>query len=231
MVAVVLLPGMDGSGLLFDDFVSELGCKFVVISYPTDQPLGYEELEQHVRSLLPSDESLVLVAESFSGPLAIALAANPPPQLKALVLVCNFARLPVPSFALLWLRAVGLLPPWRAPRFLGSRMLFGRFRSKVKEAVLGRAIKAVTPQVWRARLNAVLSADKTSSLCRIRVPLLYLRASEDRVVFSSASAVISAHVPGTKVVAIEGPHFLLQAKPQECAGAVRAFAGEHGLAL
>jgi pimeloyl-[acyl-carrier protein] methyl ester esterase len=222
---------MDGSGLLFDEFVSELKCKSFVISYPTDQPLGYEELEQHVRSLLPSDEPLVLLAESFSGPLAIALAANPPPQLKALVLACTFARLRVPSFALLLLKAVGLLPLWRAPTFLASRMLFGRFRSEAKEAVLRRAIEAVTPQAWRARLNAVLSADKTSCLCRIRVPLLYLRASEDRVVFSSASAVISAHLPGTKVVAIDGPHFLLQSKPRECAAAVRAFAGEHGLAL
>ncbi|HEX6006446.1 MAG TPA: alpha/beta fold hydrolase [Burkholderiales bacterium] len=226
MVAVVLLPGMDGSGVLFDEFASELDCRSIVISYPTDRPFGYEELEHHVRSLLPADESLILLAESFSGPLAIALAANPPPQLKALVLVCTFARFPVPSFALPCFKALGLLPLWRAPMSLASRMLFGRFRSEAKEAVLSRAIRAVTPQVWRAGLKAVLSIDKTSSLCHIRVPLLYLRASEDRVVFSSASAVISARVPGTKVVSIEGPHFLLQSKPQECAAAVRAFARE-----
>ena len=222
---------MDGSGLLFDEFVAVLRCRSIVISYPTDQPFGYEELEQHVRSLLPSNEPFVLLAESFSGPVAIALAASPPPQLKAIVLVCTFARLPVPSFALLWAKPIGLLPLWRAPTFLASRILFGRFRSKAKDALLSRAINAVTPKVWRARLKVVLSADKTSSLCRIRIPLLYLRASQDRVVSSSASAVISAHVPGSKVVSIEGPHFLLQTKPQESAAAVRAFAAEHGLAL
>lgn len=231
MVAVVLLPGMDGSGLLFDEFVSELRCRSIVISYPTDQPLGYEELEQYVRSLLPSNEPFVLLAESFSGPLAIALAASPPPQLKAIVLVCTFARLPVPSFMLLCARPFGLLPLWRAPMFLASRILFGRYRSEAKDALLRRAINAVMPKAWRARLKAVLSADKTSSLCRIRVPLLYLRASQDRVVFSSASAVISVHVPGSKVVPIEGPHFLLQTKPQESVAAVRAFAAENGLAL
>jgi pimeloyl-[acyl-carrier protein] methyl ester esterase len=231
VVAVVLLPGMDGSGVLFTEFASALQCRSIVVSYPPDQVLGYEQLELHVRSLLPSDEPFVLLAESFSGPLAIALAANPAPQLKALVLVCTFARLPVPSFALLLAKPLAKLPLWRAPMFLVSRMLLGRFRSEAKEVVLRRAIKAVTAQAWRARLHAVLSADKTSSLCRIRVPLLYLRASEDRVVLSSASAVISAHVPGSKVVAIEGPHFLLQSKPQEAAAAVRAFAGEHGLAL
>ncbi|HMN46871.1 MAG TPA: alpha/beta hydrolase [Povalibacter sp.] len=231
MAAVVLLPGMDGSGLLFDEFVSELRCRSVVVSYPTDQPLGYEELEQHVRSLLPGDEPFVLLAESFSGPLAIALAASPPPQLKAVVLVCTFARLPVPSFALQWTRPISLLPLWRAPMLLTSRVLFGRFRSAAKDVLLRHAIDSVAPKVWRARLKAVLSADKTSSLCRIHVPLLYLRACQDRVVFPAASAVISAHVPGSKVDSIDGPHFLLQTKPQESAAAIRAFAVEHGLAL
>ena len=65
MVAGVLLPGMDGSGALFDEFVSELQSKSIVISYP-DQPFGYEELEQHVRSRLPIDEPFMLLAESFS---------------------------------------------------------------------------------------------------------------------------------------------------------------------
>jgi pimeloyl-ACP methyl ester carboxylesterase len=231
VVAVVLLPGMDGSGVLLDEFVSELHSQSIVVSYPTDQPLGYAELEQYVRSRLPLDEPFVLLAESFSGPLAIVLAANPPPKLLALVLVCTFARLPVPPFTLRWVKPIELLPLWRTPISLASRLLFGRFRSEAKDAVLSRAISAVTPRTWRARFRAVLSADKTPALCRIGVPLLYLRASEDWVVFSSASAVISAHVPGSKVVEIEGPHFLLQSKPKECAAEVRAFARERGLAL
>src|SRR5262245_7139152 len=117
---------MDGSGLLFDEFVSELGYRSIIISYPTDEPLRYEELEQHVRRRLPTDEPLILLAESFSGPLAIAIAASPPPQLKAIVLVCTFARLPVP-FAFLWVKPIGLLPLWRTPTSLTARILFGRF--------------------------------------------------------------------------------------------------------
>jgi pimeloyl-ACP methyl ester carboxylesterase len=99
------------------------------------------------------------------------------------------------------------------------------------EAKLEQAIRVVSSEVWKARLSAVLAVDTTASLCLIRLPVLYLRASEDRVVFSSASAVISKHLRGMKVVEIEGPHFLLQAKPRESAAAVRAFANEHGLAL
>ena len=222
---------MDGSGSLFAEFVAALGCRSIVVAYPPGQPLGYEELEQHVRSRLPSEEPFVLLAESFSGPLAVSIAASPPSQLKALVLVCTFAKLPAPSFVLRLFKPVGLVPLWRAPVSLVSWLLLGRYGSDAMASALSRAIGAVTPSTWRARFAAVLSVDKIPLLCRIRVPLLYLRASEDRVVFPSASALISAHVRRSKVVAVEGPHFLLQSKPQQCAAVVRAFAREQDLAL
>ena len=232
MVAVVLLPGMDGSGLLFAEFTSKLEARCIIVSYPPDQPLGYRDLQDLVRSRLPEDEPFILLAESFSGPVAIAIAANPPPQLKALVLVCTFAKYPAPSAALpLLQRTVPLMPIWRAPMSLSARVLLGRWPSSAAEASLMRAISLVAPAVWKTRLRSVLSVDETSSLCRIRAPTLYLRASEDRVVFSSASAVLSAHVPRIKVAEIEGPHFLLQSKPEESAAAVKAFAVEQGLAI
>jgi pimeloyl-[acyl-carrier protein] methyl ester esterase len=231
VVAIVLLPGMDGSGTLFADFISALKMRSKVVSYPTDQPLGYDELKEFVRSFLPSDEQFILLGESFSGPIAISLASERLPQLRAVVLICSFARLPDLPLSWLLKRLGSALPFWRAPSPLVARVLLGRFRSAPIEAVLKRAIHAVPPQVWKVRLSAVLAVDEKSSLCRIQVPVLYLRASKDRVVFPSASEVISEYAPGTKVVEIEGPHFLLQAKPQESAVAVRAFANEHGLAL
>ena len=231
MVAIVLLPGMDGSGTLFADFIVELKAKSMVVSYPTDQLLGYSELREFVRSRLPEDEPFVLLGESFSGPIAISLASERLPQLRAVILVCSFARLPDFLLSELLQKLTSVLPFWRAPSSLVARVLLGRFRSAPVEAVLKRAMKAVAPKVWRARLSAIFAVDETSSLCRIEVPVLYLRASKDRVVFPSASELISDHVPRSKVVEVEGPHFLLQAKPRESAAAVRAFANEHGLAL
>jgi hypothetical protein len=42
MITLVLLPGMDGSGLLFADFISALGPEFrtQVVTYPDDPSLG-----------------------------------------------------------------------------------------------------------------------------------------------------------------------------------------------
>lgn len=47
MTCLVLLPGMDGTGSLFSDFVAALGelVKPVVVDYPLEQVLDYLQLE------------------------------------------------------------------------------------------------------------------------------------------------------------------------------------------
>ena len=51
MTALVLLPGMDGTGDLFAPLLSALSpaLRTIVIRYPSDRPLGYAELEAHAR--------------------------------------------------------------------------------------------------------------------------------------------------------------------------------------
>jgi pimeloyl-ACP methyl ester carboxylesterase len=75
---LVLLPGLDGTGKLFAEFVEALKSvvECVVVAYPCDQPMGYGELEGLVVSALPKDRPFVLLGESFSGPLAIRIAAR-----------------------------------------------------------------------------------------------------------------------------------------------------------
>ena len=52
MVALVLLPGLDGTGHLFADFVAALPSEVEVIvaHYPTDKPLSYADLESIART-------------------------------------------------------------------------------------------------------------------------------------------------------------------------------------
>jgi hypothetical protein len=98
MVALVLLPGLDGTGLLFEDFVAALGSDVdvVVARYPTDRPLDYANLEQIARSFIPPNIPFVLLGESFSGPIALSIAASSPPGLLGVIMCCSFARNPYP---------------------------------------------------------------------------------------------------------------------------------------
>ena len=98
---LVLLPGLDGTGWMFRDFVAALGPTVAprVVAYPTHEARTYVGLEPIVEASLPSDGApFALVAESFGGPLALRVAAKRPPGLVAVVLVATFVRAPVPPW-------------------------------------------------------------------------------------------------------------------------------------
>jgi pimeloyl-[acyl-carrier protein] methyl ester esterase len=205
---------MDGTAMLFEAFVAEVGMQFKTrcISYPNTTPMGYEQLIEYVRAQLPVNESFVLLGESFSGPIAVALAAEQSTQLKGLILCCTFVRNPRPS--LTWLKPMlNVLPMLRPPMRVLSSILFGHFSCPELQAQLVNAIAQVAPLVVRARLRAVLSVDVSQQIAAVKVPTLYLRAVHDRVVPQAASELICSLNARTDMVNIEAPHCLLQAAP------------------
>jgi pimeloyl-ACP methyl ester carboxylesterase len=113
MITVVILPGMDGTGIELTDFVAALAPELeaIVVTYPNDRPMDYAGHEAVARTSLPIDRPFVLLGESYSGPIAISIAASAPRGLIGLVLCCSFARNPHP--ALSWLRR--LVPFGSAP--------------------------------------------------------------------------------------------------------------------
>ena len=97
-VTLVLLPGLDGTGLLFGPLVAALpaGLRAAVVRYPVDRSMGYAELAASAAEQLPQGERFVLVGESFGGPLAMILAAGRPAGLVGLVLCATFVTSPRP---------------------------------------------------------------------------------------------------------------------------------------
>ena len=224
MVTLVLLPGMDGTGSLFSEFIDALGpdVETIVVSYPADQPQSYSDLETVARSFLPINKPFVILGESFSGPIAISIAASCPQGLMGLILCCSFARNPLP-----WLggiRAVlHLLPIKLVPISLLSTLLLGRFSSTKLRCALRQALAPVSLEVLRTRTLAVFSVDVSAKLAQIRIPVLYLRALEDRLVPRTSYADIAHLLQDIRLVELEGPHFLLQTLPSATADIVLGF--------
>ena len=227
MVALVLLPGMDGTGQLFSDFIAALGSELdvIAVSYPPNEALDYAQLELIARSRLPLNQPLVLLAESFSGPIAISITASAPPGLCGLILCCSFARNPRPGLAVLKF-LVSMLPIRKVSLTVLSRVLFGRFSSARLCSALVAALAPVSSAALRARLRAVLTIDVTHQMREVHVPVLYLQAMEDRLVPRGAFRLISQLIPGARIAELEAPHFLLQAAPAAAARHVKAFVQE-----
>ncbi len=227
MITLVLLPGMDGTGDLFAPFISALGSDFTVITvrYPTAGPQDYTALRDIAQSALPSGRPFVLLGESFSGPVAVSLAASEPAGLVGLILCCSFVRNPWPLLNVLH-SLVQLLPVKWIPVTLLNRVLLGRFATQQLRSAFNQTLARVSPDALRARMRAVLKTDVSTELKRIRIPSLYLRATEDRIIPPYAAELFSSSMPRSCIVDLEAPHFLLQAVPSEAACVIREFLRE-----
>jgi pimeloyl-ACP methyl ester carboxylesterase len=221
---LVLLPGLDGTGKLFRDFVRVLGSDIEtqIVSYPKDEPSGYEELEALARAALPKDGTFVLLGESFSGPIAIRIAANPPIGLVGVILCGTFAKNPYPL-----LGKAGPLAAWfpvkSLPRWVRAPLMWGSMSPDRAPDQLTRAMADVSEVVIRRRIAALLAVDESAALTRIVLPMLVLQAGNDLVVPRAATRWIVKIAHHAQLVEIDGPHLLLQTRPVECAEAVMRF--------
>jgi pimeloyl-ACP methyl ester carboxylesterase len=116
-----------------------------------------------------------------------------------------------PRVALKWFSmCIPFLPAPSRVRWLAEVLLLGRHSTPALRRLLDMAISGVTPDGARARLREIARVDVSRELKAIRVPVLYLRAREDRLVPSSCGedvARLSARVTLATVVA---PHILLR---------------------
>lgn len=222
---LIVLPGLDGTATMHAEFVEAMRPAFKsvsVIAYPTEQILSYRELEAFVRESLP-DGRFVLLGESFSGPIAISIAATQPRGLGGLVLSTSFARRPVP-FLSRFAALVGFAPVRTLPEWILSYVLLGPWRTPELILSLQHALESVAPEVLRARIAGAMRVDVTPRLAEINVPILYLRAANDRLMPSAAASEIASKAREVSVVDVRGSHLLLQTAPQACAQAVTEFA-------
>jgi pimeloyl-ACP methyl ester carboxylesterase len=81
----------------------------------------------------------------------------------------------------------------------------------------------VPPKVLAYRLKVVNRIDVRRWLPKLTMPCCYIQATEDLVVPSTAVSDFVAAVPTLEVKSMKGPHFILQARPQDSAATIEQF--------
>jgi len=104
---LVFMPGMDGTGLSFEPLAPFLpkDAKITIIRYPTDKFLSFDETIECAAQQIPQGQPPIVIAESFSGPVAVKMIGSGRVKAKALILCATFAKSPHPVV-------------WRVMRFL-----------------------------------------------------------------------------------------------------------------
>jgi pimeloyl-[acyl-carrier protein] methyl ester esterase len=218
---IVILPGLDGTGLLLAGFADRLGGKYktLVLSYPVNL-VRYADLLLWTETHLPDDD-FIIIAESFSGPIAIEIAALHPPKLKGVLFIATFASAPryVPKLLtyLVYLAKLRFFPLW----FFARPFVMGRWATSHHGRTFREVIKQVPAATLVERIHQVLNVNVREKISIIKVPFRYVAARSDWLVPSSAAGAFDQ--AGGEVISIEGPHFLLQANPDMAAEAAFKF--------
>jgi len=173
---------------------------------------------------LPQSDPFILLGESFSGPLAVMIAAGRPKNMVGLILCASFLTRP-------W-RFVGPVIPIlaRGPVF-NLYMPYKRIRARLggystpeRRALIEQMHKWVPPHVFASRVRMVFKVDAREALRSCEAPMLYLKAANDMVVPGRNLRVIQRIKPDIQVVTIGSSHMVLQRHPVEAAEAISAFA-------
>lgn len=221
---LVLLPGLDGTGLVFgpllDHLPEEIDAR--VVCYPVDRPMSFQEHVDFARKQLPKKKPFVLLAESFSGPIGLQLLAEPPSHLIGVIFVATFAHHPSP-----FLLDAGRFLPQRLLLKLFSTTLFSRFfclSGATKDAlnIFHEALERVKVNVLSQRLQ-ILAELPPPPETSFSGPCLYLQASNDRLVPSRALIPMQKHLPQLQLEQISGPHIILLAQPATGARVIGGF--------
>jgi pimeloyl-[acyl-carrier protein] methyl ester esterase len=228
----MLLPGLDGTGQLFSDFVAVLPntVSASIVTYPAEEFLRYADLRPFISAAIPECESFVMLAESFSSPLAMEFTASKPPNLVALIICEGFVSRPLGGWSPL---AKALAWPWlfkiNTPRFILEYFAMGQNASRELIQKFRRVVGSVSPEVMSSRTREAMDSDARRALAQITVPLLYVQSTEDHLLADSCLKEMKRIKPEMLIAQVAGPHLLLQREPHKVANIVSAFIHDLGI--
>lgn len=212
------MPGLDGTGKLFSSITPYLEPRFDLSIMTLPDLESFSDYVDYALNQLPAATGVSLVAESLSGPVALALMAQRPGQFGPSVLSATFARSPLAALTNLAkhvpakMFSIGALSEFCLDVDAEENEDF----SETQPLPLN-VMEQLDGDVLKHRIEVMSRIDISALLPQIDVPILYLRAERDRIVSESDVQLIQRNLPAVARINIDAPHLLLQTRPQQCA--------------
>lgn len=219
---LVLLPGLDGTGSLFDPFISHLhGIDTQIIPLPMVGDQSYETLTSYVASQLP-DEPFTLLAESFSGPIAANLISTGQYQTSRVIFVATFLTPPRRIF----LNLVKYVPLKRLMHmpfsdYFIKTFLLGFHSDTSILNLFKHVIDHVPNSIVKSRLSSISNLQPMQF--KSSLDAIYILPDNDVLVPRQCLDAFKNVFPKIKSININGPHFIMQTRPEECAVQLKSY--------
>lgn len=216
---LVLMPGLDGTGILFQPLVEQLKDIFhvTVIVYSKDRFSSLQEMAEIVKEQLSAPEDTILLAESFSGLVALTLLEQYAIPLRGIIFCAAFAESPRPFLVkfITMMSPTLLRFPW-IPEIFYRFFCLGLSASSLQVNALKGVLTNVSSSVLLHRLRLIEMASFSSSSKIWPISCGYLQGSQDKLVPARCAVWFAHHFPSFKLKKVDGPHFLLQARVRQC---------------
>lgn len=225
-VCLVMLPGMDGTGMMFEPLLQCLpsNVNHKIIPIPEVYFSSHHELAETILSDLPDGQCIIL-AESFSGRTAYELCLLAPEKIIHVVFAASFLNNPNKLTALSSLLPLSLLKSTLVPNWLHKNVLFGSNQAPVK--LLHDSLSNIDNDLLRNRLQLIANLSKPKE--RLSISATVIIASKDFLVCSNTQNEFAEVFLKTKHYEIGVGHFVLQAAPKDVAAIVTHVIEEYSI--
>ena len=212
---LLLVPGLDGTALLFYRQLPLLASRFHVVTFPLpdDSTCTMESLVENLRQVIEAEiqrhgkQRALLCGESFGGALSLSLALAHPELLDGLILLNSFSRIDT-QFRLRLAPTLLKLVPWGAMglvrRFTESR-LHSPHALPEDLAEFHSRMRHVGKRGYIRRLEILRDFDVRARLGEIQIPTLLLAGEKDRLLPSVQEAgFMAGRMPDASAVTLKG---------------------------
>lgn len=215
---------MDGTDVFFRPLIEALppSVRTIVVTLPATGGGGYADLLDYVRQKVAQLSDFYVLGSSFSGPLAVMLAASEPERIRGIILSATFVTSPRPRLSRF--------------RFLMCAPIVGTIRFLRRLPIwLGKSpedpIRKAKAETWTrvssftlaTRIRALLAVDARVELRECRQPILCVIFDDDEAVPQEKATEITCEASHVKRVTLRGPHLAMVRNPAPLAREVSNF--------
>jgi pimeloyl-ACP methyl ester carboxylesterase len=207
-----MVPGLDGTALLFYRQIPRLAPLFRVVSFPLPDDATctmdslVADLDEVIEQVSP-DEPVLLCGESFGGALSLSFALAHPERLRGLIILNSFPRVRQRIQIRLGPPLLKLMPWGAMPlvrRFTESKMHTSHTSPEDLQEFHERS-RAIGRTGYIRRLEILKTYDIRERLEEIATPTLFLAADQDHLVASAKDArFMASRMPNATVEVLEG---------------------------
>lgn len=217
------LPGLHGTSELFEEIrnILPIGVKSEFIELPTRGKQHYPHLKNWLTARLSSGVPRILIAESFSGPLALQYSKQKPNEVCGVILAASFCTSPIHSgLAMLPLRPIFMISP---PHVVLRHLLIGKDADKEQLITLSKVIQTCPSSTLSNRVRAILQLQEDDIPKLPHTPMMLLQARYDNLISIATQQQLEARYSHASVKLLDSPHLILQRRPETCLNYIKEF--------